>query len=385
LPRGSALAWAASLLVCAAARAQSPAIAVLDAADAPQWQALAKQAGWQAIVAPAGANPDATLTGLVSLVRAAIGGKTVDPARVYLAGRGTAAAAVFYAISRTQDLWAAGIAIGGSPQTAIDTNRIYAANFKLVPVLWVSAEVSSEALASKLKGAGLNLEWRSASTKDSEVLEWLARHKRDAFPMEIDCEKDSRLFSSCYWIQMSGFDASARNDVLPSTLLRGRSGASLDLGGFGYKTDDPGPGVPVSFLPEKYSGPLKLGDRLVSLDGRPIENPRQYIEIMAKATEEKNVTVMVQRGDKRTRLETRIVLPRRDVLVTARVDARYLPADNEIQIISRTIKEMSVTIPPQWANGSKLYWNGLALERVEGPGCYQLTIDKELLRAAKCP
>lgn len=53
--------------------------------------------------------------------------------------------------------------------------------------------------------------------------------------------------------------------------------------------------------------------------------------------------------------------------------------------MSRTVKEMKVAVPPEWAMGSKLYWNGLVLERIEGPGCYLLTIEKELLRAAKCP
>src|SRR5207244_1730724 len=101
-----------------------------------------------------------------------------------------------------------------------------------------------------------------------------------------------------------------------------------------------GPGILVNFLPEKYNGPLKMGDRLITLDGKPIENARQYAEAMAKITEEKSVAVMVQRGERRNRMETRIVLPRRDVMVTARVEAQYLPADKEIQIVSRTVKEM---------------------------------------------
>jgi hypothetical protein len=46
---------------------------------------------------------------------------------------------------------------------------------------------------------------------------------------------------------------------------------------------------------------------------------------------------------------------------------------------------MKVTIPPDWARDSRLTWNGLALEKIESPGCYLLRIEKELLRAAKCP
>jgi hypothetical protein len=66
------------------------------------------------------------------------------------------------------------------------------------------------------------------------------------------------------------------------------------------------------------------------------------------------------------------------------VRAQYIPADKEIQIVSRTVKEMKVAVPPQWAADSRLYWNGLALEKLESPGCYLLTIDKELLHAARC-
>jgi hypothetical protein len=44
---------------------------------------------------------------------------------------------------------------------------------------------------------------------------------------------------------------------------------------------------------------------------------------------------------------------------------------------------MRVTIPEQWV-GSGLLWNGLAMEKVEKPGCILLTIDKELLHASDC-
>ena len=373
-----------SLLVSSAA-AQSPAIALIDPADAAQWEAWAKDAGWRVITGAQANNADTRIQNLASAVRDAVRSGSVDAARVYLAGRGPAAAAVFYSISRVPDLWAAGIVIDGSPQAAIDTNRIFSANFKLVPVLWVSETDADEAAALKLKSAGLNLEWRPAkSVNNAAISEWLKQHRRDEFPAEIDCETNSPSFASCYWIQMTKFDAAERNDVLPPSALRGGSGASLDLGGFGYKTDDPGPGLLVNFLPEKYSGPLKMGDRLISLDGRPIENARQYAENMSKTTEEKNVAVMVQRGNQRHRIETRVVLPRRDAIVTARVEAQYLPADKEIQVVSRTVKEMKVTIPPQWAADSKLYWNGLVLEKIDSPGCYLLTIDRELLHSAKC-
>ena len=42
--------------------------------------------------------------------------------------------------------------------------------------------------------------------------------------------------------------------MLASTRIPGGTGAALDLGGFGFKTDDPGPGVLVTSLPENTAG-----------------------------------------------------------------------------------------------------------------------------------
>jgi predicted esterase len=396
----SALACAISLLSSGAlspeAAAQTapnkpPAIALLGgidaAADAAEWQNQTRDLGWK-VLTPAGpANPniDLRVQELVKAVEAAVKNGEADPARIYLAGRGEGAAAVFYAISRVPDLWAAGVALGGSPKGAVDTNRIFAANFANVPVLWVG-DPAGEALAQKLKTAGLNLVWQSAASGAgaASVVQWLGRHQRDDFPLAIDCETNSPTFARCYWVRMTKFDAAERNDVLPSTRIAGVNGAALDLGGFGFKLDDPGPGVLVSHLPEKYSGPLKMGDRIVSLDGREIANARQYLDQMEKVTEDKLAVASVQRGKDRIRLETRIIVPRHDPAVSARVQARYLPDDKEIQIVSRTVTEMRINVPPQWAP-AKLSWNGLSLENIQEPGCWVLTVQKELLNAARCP
>ena len=369
----------------------TPAVALLDAADAAQWQAWEKALGWR-VVTPAApqsnapqANIDLRVQELAKAVAAAVRDSGVDPARVYLAGSGEASASVFYTISRLPDLWAAAVALGGSPEAAIDTNRLFAANFATVPILWFGAGAGDEALANRLKAAKIDLDWRPASAFTGRaVFEWLAARHRDQFPAEIDCETNSPSYASCFWIQMTKFDAAERNDVLPSTHLTASPKPSLDLGAFGYKIDDPGPGLLISFLPEKYGGPLKMGDRIVALDGRPLADQRQYNELMAKYTEEKPVVVAVQRGKDRVRVETRVLLPHSEMMVTARVQAQYLPAEKEIQIVSRTVKEMRVTIPPHWAQGGRLYWNGLSLEKVDQPGCLLLTIDKELLHSAPC-
>jgi hypothetical protein len=368
-----------------AAQPKTPAVALLDSGDAVQWRNWTRDLGWQ-VIAPASApaaDIDSRVRALAAAVESAIQTGSVDPARVYIAGRGDAVASVFYAISRVPDLWAAGVALGGSPKAAIDSNRIFAANFTLVPVLWISGD-ESRPMVEKLTAAQLNLEWQpAAGFNTASLLQWLARHQRDAFPLSIDCETNSPTFARCYWIQPAKFDAGERNDVLASTRISGGTGAALDLGAFGFKVDDPTPGVLVTSLPEKSSGPLKSGDRLMALDGKPLANARQYLELLEKITEEKPATVTVQRGKERIRVETRITLPRRETGVTARVQAQYLPAEKEIQIVSRTITEMRVTVAPWWVPAT-LVWNGLTLENLNEAGCWMLSVQKELLRAEKC-
>ena len=368
-----------------AAPTKTPAVALLDADDAVQWRVWMREPGWQVIAPPGAGAPDidSRVRALAAAVETAIQSSSVDPARVYVAGRGDAVASVFYAISRMPDLWAAGVALGGSPKAALDSNRIFAANSTLVPLLWVAGD-DSRPMVEKLTSARLNLEWQpAAGFNTAALLQWLARRKRDAFPISIDCETNSPTFARCYWIQPTKFDAGERNDVLASTRIPGGTGAALDLGAFEFKVDDPGPGVLVASLTAKYSGPLKNGDRLMALDGKPLANARQFLELLEKFTEEKPATVTVQRGKERVRVETRITLPRRDSGVTARVQAQYLPAEKEIQIISRTIAEMRVTVAPEWIPAT-LLWNGLSLENLQEAGCWLLSVQKELLHAEKC-
>lgn len=362
-------------------------LAALNAGDLAQWQSWTEALGWQ-VLAPsvaAEAGIDARVQALEKQVSAAVQNGSADPARIYLGGRGGDSAAVFYAISRVPDLWAAAVALGGSAQPAIDSDRLYAANFAHVPVLWIGSGGNDETVAEQLRSAGIPLEWRSsAGANISEVLEWLGNHTREPYPAAIDCETNSPAFAGCYWIRMTRLDPAERNDVLPSTRVAASLRASLDLGGFGYKPDSTGPGVLIGFLPEKYSGPLKMGDRIVALDGRDIPDARRYADLMAQISEERPAAVVVQRGKERIRIETRIVLPRRVPVTTARVQAHYLPAEKQVQIISRTVAAMRVTIPPQWVP-SVLNWNGVPLEQMEEPGCRLLTMDRELEKVAPCP
>ncbi len=215
-----------SLLLCwpLAGQVKAPAVALIDAADAVQWQNWTRESGWQVITASAaqGADIDARVRALAAAVEAAIQNGSVDPARVYIGGRGDAAAAVFYAISRVPDLWAAGAALGGSPKAAIDTNRIFTANFTNVPVLWISGD-DGKPLVEKLT---------AAKTEPGMAAGFGRRQRRGAHPMAgaaqarsvsaaIDCETNSPAFSRCYWIQPAKFDANERNDVLASTRIPG--------------------------------------------------------------------------------------------------------------------------------------------------------------------
>ena len=196
--RSSVLACATISLARFAGAAQ-PAVALVDAGDAPQWQTWAAERNWQIIVPPAANTTDLRVQALATAVRTAIQAGNADPARIYLAGRGAASAAVFYTISRTPDLWAAAIAIEGSAQPALDTNRIFAANFSNVPILWVTADPAGESAAARLKAAGLRIEWRtSQGATSSVVFDWLNQHHREEFPPEIDCETNSPSFASCF-------------------------------------------------------------------------------------------------------------------------------------------------------------------------------------------
>ena len=372
--------------VCSAASA-TPAIALVDAADLPQWQMWCKEVGWQALAPSVASNvsADARVQALATVIRDAVKKGSVDPARIYLAGRGEAAAGVFFAISRVPDIWAAAVALSGSPQPAIDSDRFFAANFHNVPVLWISPTAQDQPLAAKLQSAGIPLEWRlREQIQMSAVFEWLAKQAREEYPPAIDCETNSPTFASCYWIRMTKFDAGERNDVLPSSRMEPTPIGALDLGGFGYQPDDAGPGLLVTFLPEKYSGPLKKGDRIVALDGRELANARQYHDLMVQVKEDRAASVMVQRGKERVRLETSVMLPKRTPVVTARVQAKYAPEEKEIQIVSRAVTEMQVTIPAEWVPAA-LNWNGIALEKLEAPGCQLLSMEKALENVKMCP
>jgi hypothetical protein len=382
------LALAVLLVPPAASQTPKSALLVLLGGDAQTWQAACQERGWQFLqpsTDTAGKSPDQRVKAVAAEVEEGEKRLPIDPNRVYLAAQGGSVSTLFYMAARMPDLWAAAVAAGGSPRAAIDSNRLFAANTTNLPVLWLFANKDEEPLGKKLQSAGFNLEWREpAAARPAEIFDWLAAHRRDPSPTTVDCETGSPLFTHCYWIELTRFDPAEKNDVLDSTRVQPLgSGARLALGPFGYNPGEPGPGVVVASLPEKYGGPLKLNDRIVELGGKKLGDAAEYAQILYRTFEEKPVVVMVQRGKEHIRLETKIELAPSAEPVTARVRAQFLPDLHEVEVVSRAVTQMKLTLPESWLP-AKITWNGTEVANATAAGCWLLDEQKELLTAKRC-
>jgi hypothetical protein len=374
-----------------AAEAPKSPLLVLLGGDSKVWQAACQERGWQLLeprstgADSAGKSADQRVKALASEVGDAEKRLPVDPNRVYLAAQGGSVSTLFYVAARVPDLWAAAVAAGGSPRAAIDSNRLFAANTTNLPVLWLFSNKDEEPLGKKLQSAGFNLEWRELATaKPAEIFEWLGGHQRDPFPTTADCETGSPLFTHCYWVKVTRFDPAESNDVLDSTRVPPLgSGAVLGVGPFGYNPAEPGPGVLVASLPEKYAGPLKINDRIVELGGKQLTNAAEFAQILYRTFEEKPVVAMVERGKEHLRLETKIEMAPRAEPVTARVRAQYLPDLQEVEVVSRAITQMKLTLPEAWLP-VKINWNGTEVANATAAGCWLLDEQKELLTGKRC-
>jgi hypothetical protein len=372
----------------AAAQAPKSPLLVLLGGDSKIWQAACQERGWQFLEPPsdaAGKSADQRIKALAAAVEEAEKRLPVDSDRVYLAAQGGSVSTLFYMAARMPDLWAAAVAAGGSPRAAIDSNRLFAANTTNLPVLWLFANKDEEPLGKKLQSSGFNLEWREpGAAKPSEIFDWLAAHHRDPFPAKADCETGSPLFTHCYWLEVTQFDPAESNDVLDSTRVQPLgSGAVLAVGPFGFNPVEPGPGVLVASLPQKYEGPLKVGDRILELGGKELKNGAEFAQILYQTFEEKPVVLMVQRGKEHIRLETLIEIAPRGEPVTARVRAQYLPDLHEIEVVSRAITQLKLTLPESWLP-ARITWNGTEVANASAPGCWLLDEQKELLTAKRC-
>ncbi|MSV30602.1 MAG: hypothetical protein EXQ52_17935 [Bryobacterales bacterium] len=352
----------------------APLLITLGGDNLP-WKELCAGRGWQHAAYPAGSPPPWTDAGAKVIIGLAAS-TTADPNRVYLVGSFDAAAGVFYSVSRMPDLFAAAVAIEGGPRAAIETNRLFGANSHAVPLLWLSRQTDP-----RLTAADFRFELRGLSQAGAgAALDWLAANTRDPFPAEVDCETGNPAFARCFWAEMMKFNTALRNDVLTSTRVLPGSGATLAIGPFGFNPSVAGPGVLVELLPEGYRGPLKVGDRLASIAGKPLRGPAEYLVLLDQTFEAKPVAVVVERGGSRIRLETRILLPAREETVTARVQARYLTELKEVEILSRSVSELRITVPDHWI-GAKVTWNGSEPGIVDAAGCWLLTQEKTVTLA----
>ncbi|HLY15702.1 MAG TPA: hypothetical protein VKR61_00700 [Bryobacteraceae bacterium] len=367
--------------------ARAPLLVLLGG-DTKTWRAACEERGWQFLEPWSGINEksvDQRVKALAAKVEEAAKNPSVDPHRVYLAAQGNTVPMLFYTASRVPDLWTAAVAVGGSPRAAMDTNRLYAANTTNLPLLWLFAAQEDAPLGKTLQSAGFNLEWRElAVAKPSAIFDWLTKHARDGSPSTADCETGSPLFTHCYWVDVTKFDPGESNDVLDSTRVAPLgSGAALAIGPFGFDPAEAGPGVVIKSLPDKYSGPLKLNDRIVEVGGREVKDSAAYAQMLYQTFEEKPVVVMIARGKEHVRLETRIVMPPRAESLTARVRAQYLPDLQEVEVVSRAITQMKLTLPAGWLP-VKINWNGTELANATAAGCWLLDEQKELLTAKRC-
>ncbi len=349
-----------------------------------QWQPMAATRGWNlAVPIVAGVADQAVkaVEAVLADVKKRLPG--MDENRIYLAGQGASTAEVFYTLSREPDLWAAALAIQGSPGLAINSFGLFGSNSQDVPLLWIAPAAEADMFRQKLSAVEFNFETRPEASVE-QVFEWLAKHRRALFPLTVDCETGSAAFARCYWIEMTKFDPAKRNDVLKSTRVMPGSGAAMAIGPFGFDPLADGPGALVGWLPAHYQGPLKLNDRIVSVAGKEVRDGREYTQLMDEIKEEKPVAILVQRSKERVRLESRIVLPKREEVITARIQGRYLPDQKELLVISRTVAQIRVRIPAEWTPVN-VSWNGLDVVKAESAGCWLLSLEKDPPDAAKCP
>ncbi len=347
------------------------------------WQPLVTARGWN-IVVPAIAGVSDAAVKAVDAVLADAKKRipAVDENRVYLAGQGASSAEVFFTISREPDLWAAALAIQGSAGPAINSFRLFGANTKETPLLWIAPAAEVDMFRKKLSAVEFNWESQPEASVE-QVFEWLAKHRRAPFPLAVDCETGNPAFARCYWIEMLKFDPKKRNDVLKSARVMPGSGASMAIGPFGFDPLAAGPGAVIAWLPPDYRGPLKLNDRIVSVAGKEFADGREYAQYMDTIADEKSAAIIVQRAKERVRLESRIVLPKREEIVTARIQGRFLPDQKELFLISRAVTQLRVRIPQEWTPVN-VSWNGLDVLKAESGGCWTLSIEKDAPEAAKC-
>lgn len=350
-----------------------------------QYDALAAPRNWRTVMPAVYTLSDGGVLAIERVIADARKRTQAVEWGAFLIGAGQATSEVFYAASRAPDLFSAAVAAGGVPQAAMQSGRLYAANLKHVPLLWVDPPKLADRLRQKLQAWALPYE-PADGWKDAQIVDWLhSKGGASVDPEEIDCETHSPQFGRCYWIEMTKFDLAKRNDALRSTRVPPGSGAGLSFGGapgFGYDPAGAGPGVRVTWLPPDYKGPLEVDDRIVEIGYRDIGSGADYAQFMDEVTEEKSTSVTVDRKGKQVKLSAKITLPKRDVPVTARVKAQRIGGAEEVTLTTRGVSEIKVTLPERWT-AAVVNWNGTEL-KTTGGGCWIASAAKEPPSIAKC-
>ena len=342
-----------------------------SAVPVAQWASIAADLHWKLSIPTGDLNPLALQKAVDEAKRK--GG--VDENRVYLLGIGEAAPAVFYAVSRIPHLWAAAVAVNGNLRALIQSNHVFAANSRNVPLLWLlnpdEEKVAAWSLA-RLKEAGFRCEVRSgAKLTLKEPLDWFNGKRRDPAPKLVEYETGTLPFTRCYWLEISKVDPAQKNDVLQTTRVKPGSGASLAAGSFGYNPNAPGPGLVIGWLPKDYNGPLKLDDRILSVGGKAISDAADYERLLESMNEERAIALSVQRGKERIRIETRVVIARRDENWTAQIRGEFSPESHDLFVITRGVGEVKLDLPGEFVP-AKVNWNGNPMGELEIAGCYML-------------
>ena len=251
--------------------------------------------------------------------------------RLYLLGE---AQFVTFAVSRIPDIWAAAASVGGDAKFAFATNKIYTANSQLVPKL----EAKSE----------------------KDAIDFVAKQETTPMPPKVDCETGNQAFTRCYFLQIVKFDMRMMNQALGTTRVNSGPQVYLAIGQFAYSSD-----MEVT----TPMGPLRVGDRIVAFNGKDVNDHNEYERLLAKMNEERSVTLTVQRGKQRQRIETSAKVAKREEPLSARIQAEYSVESKELLIISRAVAEFVVQLPRPWS-GATINWNGVEVSKNTAAGCW---------------
>ena len=309
------------------AKPNAPVAVILDAKPG-RWPV---PADWMKLVPQVDGLSDIGIKATELMLADAAKRTNVNVNRVYLLGE---AQFVTFAVSRIPDIWAAAASVGGDAKLAFATNKIYTANSQLVPKL----EAASE----------------------KEAIDFVAKQESMPMPPKVDCETGNQGFTRCYFLQITKFDMRMMNQALGTTRVSSGPLVYLAIGQVAYSPDMEVT-APV--------GSLKAGDRIVGFNGKEVNDHNEYERLLAKMNDGQPVTLTVQRGKQRQRIETSAKVAKNEEPLSARIQAEYSVESKELLIISRAVAEFVVQLPRPWS-GATINWNGVEVSKNTAAGCW---------------